>query len=101
MWVGLLVRDSRAFYLKDISVNHITPPPSFGDDHVRQPRRPGFLNGLIVRLDEPVVLLNRDESEQHQTHPHDHPMLAPATSHPAQSERSEFARVSSDMPHCR
>ena len=26
MWVGLLVRDSRAFYLKDISVDHITPP---------------------------------------------------------------------------
>src|SRR5687768_15209077 len=68
MWVGLLVRDSRAFYLKDISVDHITPPPSFGDRHIRQPRRTGFLHGLIVGFDEPVVLLNRDESEQQQAH---------------------------------
>src|SRR5688572_18358268 len=87
MWVGLLVRDSRAFYLKDISVNHITPPPSFGADHIRQPRRPGFLNGLIVGLDEPVVLLNRDESEQHQTH-----MITPCSSQRLLTRRNRSGR---------
>src|SRR5918993_308923 len=81
------VRDSRAFYLKDISVNHITPPPSFGDDHVRQPRRPGFLNGFIVGLDEPVVLLNRDESEQHQTH-----MITPCWSQRLLTRRNRSGR---------
>ena len=68
MWVGLLVRDSRAFYLKDVSVNHITP-------HHHRSEMVTFVNlvapafeRLIVGLDEPVVLLNRDKSEQQQTH---------------------------------